>query len=80
MMTIERVQTGVRLEKRLLKVLKSLAEHQDLSLGELLELVLLHTFEKQHPFTPETLKVIRDLKRVYGMDYDVHAYRKFREK
>jgi predicted DNA-binding ribbon-helix-helix protein len=33
----ERVQTGVRLEKRLVKVLKALAEIYDLSLGELLE-------------------------------------------
>ena len=35
--TIERVQTGVRLEKRLLKVLKGLAEHLEMSLGDLLE-------------------------------------------
>ncbi len=78
-MKIERVQTGVRLEKRLLKVLKGMAEHQDKSLGELLELILLHAFENQEPFTPESLRVIRDLKKVYGMDYDVHAYRKFQE-
>ena len=79
-MKVERVQTGLRVEKRLLKVLKALAEHQDRTPGELLELVLLHAFENQPPFTPETVKVIRDLKRVYGMDYDVHAYRRFRER
>ena len=32
MRTIERTQTGVRIEKRLLKVLKGLAEHADMSL------------------------------------------------
>jgi predicted DNA-binding ribbon-helix-helix protein len=33
---VERVQTGVRLEKRLLKVLKGLAEIKDMTLGDLL--------------------------------------------
>lgn len=60
--------------------MKGLAEHQDRSLGELIELVLLHAFENREAFTSETLKTIRDLKKVYGMDYDVHAYRKFQEK
>ena len=35
---IERVQTGIRIEKRLLKVLKGLAEHLDISLAELIVL------------------------------------------
>jgi len=35
--TIQRVQTGVRIEKRLLKVLKALAEQLDMSLGNLVE-------------------------------------------
>lgn len=65
---IERVQTGVRLEKRLLKVLKALAEHQDRSLGDLLEGIVLHAFEGRAPFGPESLNVIAQLKAVYGLE------------
>ena len=69
--TIERVQTGVRMEKRILKVLKGLAEYFDISLGDLLEGIVLHAFEaKAPPFGPEQLRVIEDLKRVYGLDLD----------
>lgn len=65
---VERVQTGVRLEKRLLKVLKGLAEYLDLSLGDLLEGVALHALENKPPFSSGTLKRIQDLKKVYGLD------------
>ena len=41
---------GVRLEKRLLKVLKGLAEYLDLSLGDLLEGIALHALENKPPF------------------------------
>ena len=68
---IERVQTGVRMEKRMVKVLKALAEYHDLSLGELLEGIVLHAFANVPPFTAETLRRIGQLKGVYGMDYDV---------
>jgi hypothetical protein len=68
LMKVERVQTGVRLEKRLLKVLKGLAEHQDRSLGDLLEGIVLHAFEGRTPFSPETLLVIDQLKSVYGLE------------
>ncbi len=47
---VERIQTGVRLEKRLLKVLKGLAECLDLSLGDLLEGIALHALENKPPF------------------------------
>ncbi|WP_343712036.1 hypothetical protein [Inquilinus sp.] len=67
-MIIERVQTGVRLEKRLVKVLKALAEYRDMSLGELLEGIVLHAFEGRPPFTPETLDTIARLKGIYGLD------------
>ncbi len=70
---VERVQTGVRLEKRLLKVLKALAELYDLSLGDLLEGIVLHAFEGETPFSEETLRHIADLKRVYGLDLDAGA-------
>jgi hypothetical protein len=68
MKMIERVQTGVRLERRTLKVLKGLAEYLDLSLGDLLEGVVLHAFEGKAPFSEQTLRQIVQLKGVYGLD------------
>ncbi|WP_292598620.1 hypothetical protein [Mesorhizobium sp.] len=67
-MIIERVQTGVRLEKRLVKVLKALAEHRDMSLGDLIEGIVLHAFEGRTPFSAATLETIGQLKRIYGME------------
>ena len=64
---VERVQTGVRMEKRLLKVLKGLAELKDMSLGDLLEGIVLHAFEGKAPFSPETLKDIEKLRGIYGL-------------
>jgi hypothetical protein len=73
---IERIQTGVRMEKRMVKVLKALAEYHDISLGDLLEGIVLHAFANQPPFAAETLQRIAQLKEVYGMDYDVaHSHR-----
>jgi hypothetical protein len=66
---VERVQTGVRIEKRLLKVLKGLAEYLDMTLGDLLEGIALAAFEGRSPFVESTLKKIEQLKTVYGMDY-----------
>lgn len=66
---ITRVQTGVRIEKRILKVLKGLAEQLDMSLGDLLEGMALHCFEgKVPPFSEETLRKIDQLKQVYDLD------------
>jgi hypothetical protein len=76
---VERVQTGVRLEKRLLKVLKALAEYYDLSLGDLLEGIVLHAFDGKLPFSPESLARITDLKKVYGLDLDASASHRLRE-
>ena len=67
-MIIKRVQTGVRLEKRLVKVLKALAEHRDMSLGDLIEGIVLHAFEGRTPFSAATLETIGQLKRIYGME------------
>lgn len=64
---VERVQTGVRMEKRLLKVLKALGELKDMSLGDLLEGIVLHAFEGKAPFSPETLKDIDKLRSIYGL-------------
>ncbi|MGI9412756.1 MAG: hypothetical protein ACR2PM_03765 [Hyphomicrobiales bacterium] len=76
---IERVQTGVRIEKRLLKVLKGLAEHLDLSLGDLLEGMALHCFENKPPFDEVTLKKIEQLKSVYDLDLGAADSHKFQE-
>jgi len=67
---IERVQTGVRIERRLLKVLKALAEHKNLTLGDLLEGIVLHAMDGKAPFGKDTLALIADLKRIYGLDLD----------
>jgi len=75
----ERVQVGARLEKRMVKVLKGLAEYLDMSLGDLLEGIVLHAFESKPPFSAETLERIRQLKAVYGMDYDASASHMFPE-
>jgi hypothetical protein len=64
---VERVQTGVRIEKRMLKVLKAIAEQKDLTLGDLLEGIVLHAFEGKGPFGPQTLKEIEQFKVLYGM-------------
>jgi len=76
---IERVQTGVRLEKRLLKVLKGLAEYLDLSLGDLLEGVALHALENKPRFSAATLKKVADLKRVYALDLSAADSHQLRE-
>jgi hypothetical protein len=79
MSAIERVQTGVRIERRTLKVLKALAEYLDLSLGDLLEGIVLHVFEGSSPFSPETLKQIESLKRVYGLELTAENSHALRE-
>ena len=73
-LVVDRVQTGVRMEKRILKVLKGLAAYHDLSLGDLLEGIVLHAFEGKTPFGDEaSLEVIADLKRIYGLDFGAEA-------
>lgn len=68
---IKRTQTGVRIESSLLKVLKGVAEYTDLTLGDLLEGIVLHAFEGKAPFSQETQVVIAQLKAVYGCDLSV---------
>jgi hypothetical protein len=77
---IERVQTGIRLEKRLLKVLKGLAEYHDMTLGDLLEGIVLHAFDGKHPFGDETRQRITDLKRIYKLDLDSTASHRLLER
>jgi hypothetical protein len=76
---VERMQTGVRMEKRMVKVLKGLAEYLDISLGDLLEGIVLHAFAGKAPFSSQTLEQIARLKQVYGMDYGVEASHHLRE-
>lgn len=76
---IERVQTGVRMEKRLVKVLKALAEHKDMSLGDLLEGIVLHAFDGECPFGPETLKLIGEFKRLYGLELGAASSHQLKE-
>ncbi len=76
---VERVQIGARIEKRMLKVLKGLAEYHDISLGDLLEGIVLHAFENKTPFSEETLLRIKQLKEVYGMNYGVKVSHRFIE-
>ena len=78
-LVIERVQTGVRVEKRILKVLKGLAEYHDISLGDLLEGIVLHAFEGKCAFRGESLKKIAELKAVYDLDLDASHSHQLRE-
>lgn len=77
---VERVQTGIRVEKRLLKVLKGLAEYHDLTLGDLLEGIVLHAFDGKAPFTEQTLRKIAELKSIYGLDLDSKASHRLTER
>lgn len=76
---VERVQTGVRIEKRLLKVLKAFAEYRDMSLGDLLEGIVLHAFDGKPPFSSESLIRIRQLKKFYGLELDSSASHRLKE-
>jgi hypothetical protein len=80
MKEISRTQTGVRLESRLLKVLKALAAELEMSLGDLLEGIVLHAFEGKAPFSPATLKKIKALRAVFGLDLTAADSHKLRER
>jgi hypothetical protein len=71
--TVERIQTGVRMEKRLLKVLRAFADYHDLTLGDLLEGIVLHAFDGKCPFSKESLQRIQELKKFYGLHLDASA-------
>jgi len=77
--TVERVQTGLRIEKRMLKVLKGLAEYHDMSLGDLVEGIVLHAFEGKSAFGEESLARIQDLKRIYGMTLEAKDAHRLQE-
>jgi hypothetical protein len=77
---VERIQTGVRLEKRMLKVLKAIAEQKDMNLGDLLEGIVLHAFEGKAPFSPQTLKDIEQFRSLYGLTLRAHDSHLLRER
>jgi hypothetical protein len=66
---VERVQTGVRLEKRMVKVLKATAALYDVSLGELIEDLVNDAFAGRRPFADLALAQIAELSRIYGLDH-----------
>jgi len=67
---VERIQTGMRIDKRMVKVLKALAEYLNMTLGDLIEGIVLHSFDGNAPFSEKTLKKIQEIKRVYELDLD----------
>jgi len=77
---VERIQTGVRMERRMVKVLKALAEYKNMTLGDLLEGIVLHAFDGKAPFSAETLRKIGELKGVYDLRMDARASHRLREK
>jgi hypothetical protein len=77
---VVRIQTGVRMERRILKVLKALAEYKNMTLGDLLEGIVLHAFDGKAPFTKTTLGKIAELKDIYELDLDARASHHLREK
>src|SRR5271166_2665684 len=76
---VERVQTGVRMEKRILKVLKAFADYHDMTLGDLLEGIVLHAFDGKTPFSPASLERIRELRKFYELDLDSSASHRLKE-
>ena len=77
---VERVQTGVRVEKRTLKVMKALAEYYDMTLGDLLEGIVLHAFDGKCAFSKSSLERIRKFKQIYGLDLDSSASHRMSER
>jgi len=80
MVTVERVQTGLRMERNTLKVLKGLAEYLNLSLGDLVEGIVLHAFEGKAPFGEPTLAKIGQLREVYGLELTAADAHKLEER
>ena len=79
-LAIERIQTGVRMERRLLKVLKALAEYKNMTLGDLLEGIVLHAFDGKAPFSAQTQRKIAELKGIYELDLDARASHRLKER
>jgi len=85
-MEIERVGVEARMEKRLAALLGDLAQHKNMTMGQMLEEMALHSFERMpdgdvaSPHAERTFPLIRELKQKHGVDYDCHANYRFVEK
>jgi len=83
---VERVPLQTKMEKRLAGLLEDLAKQKRMTVGETLEEMLLHSFEKvpsggvASPHTEKSLAYIQELKKKHGIDYDCHASYRFFEK
>jgi len=77
---VERIQTGVRMERRILKVLKALAEYKNMTLGDLLEGIVLHAFDGKAPFSAETLRKVSELKGIYELDLDARLSHRLKDR
>jgi len=77
---VERIQTGMRIEKRILKTLKALAEYLEMTLGDLIEGIVLHAFDGKAPFNEELIGKIQDIKKVYDLDLDASNSHKLIER
>ena len=66
--------------------MNDLARHKNLTVGEMLEEIFLHSFEKvprggvASPHAERTFAYIQALKQKHGIDYDTHASYRFVEK
>lgn len=76
--SVDRILVGVRMEPKLVKVMKGLAELQDCALGELVERVFWHALEGNSVFADRGGKLasemrhrIQSLKSVYGVNYSL---------
>lgn len=76
---VVRTQTGIRLERRLLKVLRGLADYHDMTLGDLMEGILLHVFEGKLPLGAESLQAVSRLRKVYGLELRAEHSHRLRE-
>jgi predicted DNA-binding ribbon-helix-helix protein len=77
---VVRIQTGIRLERRILKVLKALAEYKDMTLGDLMEGIVLHAFDGKSAFNAATLRKITELKSIYDLDLEASSSHRLKEK
>ncbi len=77
---VERIQTGVRMEKRMLKVLKALADSLDITLGDLLEGIVLHALEGKAAFSKPTLAKAAELRKVFDLTLTAEDAHHLKEK
>ncbi|MGH7741344.1 MAG: hypothetical protein ACRENS_04910 [Candidatus Eiseniibacteriota bacterium] len=60
----------------MLKVLKAIAEYHEMSLGDLIEGIVLHAFDGKPAFGAAGLARIREFRRIYGLKFDAtHSHR-----